>query len=70
MPNPAIDKRNDSPSAESVDKFEKTTFMFMLKTMMYRLEGLELKLRDIDDRIELVEKQGKSKKPQAATNGN
>jgi transcriptional regulator with XRE-family HTH domain len=70
MPNPAIDKRNDSPSAESVDKFEKTTFMFMLKTMMYRLEGLELKLKDIDDRMESIEKQGKSKKTQAATNGN
>jgi transcriptional regulator with XRE-family HTH domain len=69
-PDTAIDKLNDSPSAESVDKFEKTTFMFMLKTMMYRLEGMELKLKDIDDRMELIEKQGKSKKVQTVKNGN
>lgn len=70
IPNTAIDKPNDSPSAESRDEFDKMTFTFMLKTMMYRLEGLEMKLNDIADRMELIEKQGKSKKVQTATSSN
>jgi hypothetical protein len=54
--------------------FEKMTFRFMLKTMMYRLEGLELtlqeKLQEFGDRLELIENKKKSGKGQTGTNSN
>jgi type II secretory pathway pseudopilin PulG len=70
--NPAIDKQNDSPTAEAMDKFTKRTFMFMVKTIMYRLEGLEVtlkkKLQDFDDRLGLIENKEKSGKVKTGTN--